>query len=188
MEIERKFLIKQIPFDLSPYKCRHIEQGYLSIKPVVRIRKEVSDGESKFELTYKSKGLMVREEYNLPLDNDSYEHLKEKIDGQLIVKDRYNIPLNYNICSDRDDLSDVSPDAEYLKTRIPLVIELDIFHGELAPLMLAEVEFLSEELAESFIPPEWFGRDVTMITQFQNSNLSRKKRIIPWANVKGLDD
>ena len=60
MEIERKYLVKQLPEKLSTYPHRLIEQGYLSTEPVIRIRK---DGD-KYELTYKSKGLMIREEYN----------------------------------------------------------------------------------------------------------------------------
>lgn len=89
MEIERKYLISSVPFDLSSYPCRKIEQGYLSTAPVVRIRRDNND----YILTYKSKGMMIREEYNLPLTKESYEHLKEKIDGRLITKKRYVIPL-----------------------------------------------------------------------------------------------
>ena len=35
---------------------------------------------------------MVREEYNLPLTKESYEHLLEKADGTVITKTRYRIP------------------------------------------------------------------------------------------------
>ena len=67
MEIERKYLLDQLPENLTSYPCKKIEQGYLSTEPVVRIRR--SDDE--YYLTYKSKGLMVREEYNLPLTKES---------------------------------------------------------------------------------------------------------------------
>ena len=50
MEIERKFLIKKLPEDLSSYAFHDIEQGYLSREPVVRIRKE----DDKYYLTYKA--------------------------------------------------------------------------------------------------------------------------------------
>ena len=65
MEIERKFLpdMEHLPFQPEDYPCRQIEQGYLCTEPVVRIRRD----NDKYFLTYKSKGLMVREEYNLPL-------------------------------------------------------------------------------------------------------------------------
>lgn len=146
MEIERKYLIKNCPPNIKSYPCRLIEQGYLSTEPVVRIRQD----NDNYELTYKSKGLMVREEYNLPLTRDSYEHLKTKIDGQLIRKHRYMIPL----------------DNTHL-------IELDIFDGDLAPLCIAEVEFSSEEDANAFCPPSWFGEEVTWSTEYHNSNLSK---------------
>lgn len=148
MEIERKYLVKTLPENLDQYPCKHIEQGYLNTDPVVRIRR----AGDKYTLTYKGSGLMVREEYNLPLNAESFVHLKEKIDGILITKRRFLIPY-----------------AE------KYTIELDIFEGELAPLQLAEVEFESEEEANTFIPPEWFGEDVTFSTKYHNSTLSQRK-------------
>ena len=88
MEIERKYLLDQLPENLTSYPCKKIEQGYLSTEPVVRIRR--SDDE--YYLTYKSKGLMVREEYNLPLTKESYLHLREKADGVLISKTKEHPP------------------------------------------------------------------------------------------------
>lgn len=128
MEIERKYLISSLPEHLEQYPHRQLEQGYLSTSPVVRVRKD----DDKYELTYKSKGLMVREEHNLPLTKESYEHLRTKIDGRLISKKRYCIP--YGIYT----------------------IELDIFEGDLAPLVLAEVEFPTEQEANAFTPPDCF--------------------------------
>lgn len=146
MEIERKFLIDTLPDHWEQYPCRQLEQGYLCTEPVVRIRRE----DNEYYLTYKSKGLMIREEYNLPLTEDAYLHLLPKIDGALISKKRYLIPL-----------------------RERLTIELDIFEAPLAPLILAEVEFETEEEANDFVPPEWFGEDVTCSTKYHNSNLSK---------------
>lgn len=148
MEIERKFLINTLPENLSQYPFHQLEQGYLCTEPVVRIRREDDD----YYLTYKSKGLMVREEYNLPLNKDAYQHLLPKIDGILITKKRYLIPLSEK-----------------------LTIELDIFEDALAPLVLAEVEFTSEEEANAFTPPEWFGEEVTYSTKYHNSTLSQRK-------------
>ena len=148
MEIERKFLLKSLPDNLDKYPFHQIEQGYLCTDPVVRIRRQDED----YYLTYKSKGLMVREEYNLPLTKKAYEHLIPKIDSILISKKRYLIPIDTS-----------------------LTIELDIFEGELAPLILAEVEFPTEEEANAFLPPEWFGADVTYSPDYHNSVLSQKK-------------
>ena len=146
MEIERKYLIHTLPEDLDQYPCRQIEQGYLNTSPVIRIRKD----DHKYELTYKSSGLLARQEYNLPLDEASYEHLKAKVDGHLISKKRYMIPLTTE-----------------------LTIELDVFEGYLKPLVLAEVEFPTEAMAMSFVPPEWFGEDVTFSGEYHNSHLSQ---------------
>ena len=145
MEIERKFLIEKIPFSLDGYKKRLIEQAYLCTEPVVRVRRDNDD----YYLTYKSKGLIVREEYNLPLTKESYGHLLAKADGIIITKTRYEIPQENG-----------------------LVIELDIFDGRYKGLMLAEVEFESEDQAASYNPPEWFGEDVSKSTKYHNSTLS----------------
>lgn len=147
MEIERKYLIHNLPVNLDQYECRQIEQGYLNTDPVVRIRKS----DDKYTLTYKGSGLMCREEYNLPLNAVAFAHLKEKIDGILIQKKRYLIPLTEK-----------------------LTIELDVFEGELAPLQLAEVEFETKKEAEDFIPPAWFGEDVTFSSKYHNSTLSKR--------------
>lgn len=146
MEIERKFLIPVLPEDLKQYPFHLIEQGYLCVNPVVRIRRQDHD----FILTYKSGGLMSREEYNLPLTEEAYYHLKEKVDGNLISKKRYVIPIENG-----------------------LNIELDIFNPPFEWLWMAEVEFPSEEAARSFTAPSWFGEDVTMDGRYHNSYLSR---------------
>ena len=54
-------------------------------------------------------------------------------------------------------------------------IELDIFHGAHQGLILAEVEFPTEKMAEEYQPPEWFGEDVTFSTKYHNSTLSQQK-------------
>ncbi len=149
MEIERKYLISTPPEDYRSYPYRWIEQAYLCTDPVVRIRRD--DG--RYYLTYKSKGLLVREEYNLPLTEDAYFHLLQKADGIVLQKRRYLIPIDGT----------------------GLTIELDIFEGQYEGLMLAEVEFPSEEEANAFTPPAWFGEDVTDSGLYQNSRLSEGK-------------
>ena len=90
MEIERKFTINKLPDNLDQYPCLTLEQAYLNTDPVVRVRRENDD----FYLTYKGKGFLAREEYNLPLNEEAYYHLREKADGLIISKKRYRIPYN----------------------------------------------------------------------------------------------
>lgn len=160
MEIERKYLLKELPADLEQYPFHIIEQGYLNTAPVVRIRKQ----DNEYYLTYKGGGMMAREEYNLPLNEESYEHMKHKIDGNLISKKRYLIPIENPTFQD---------DFHYDRTA-KLTIELDVFAPPFAPLIMVEVEFDSIEMANAFIPPTWFGEDVTLNREYHNSNMSRK--------------
>ena len=138
MEIERKFLVdlSDLPFDPKDYPARKIEQAYLCTAPVVRIRRDNDD----FFLTYKSKGMMVREEYNLPLTKESYYHLLLKADGRIITKTRYVIPIE----------------------------------NDLAPLVLAEIEFPDEAFAKAYQAPSWLKEDVTYSSEYHNSTLSKK--------------
>ena len=62
MEIERKFLVAQLPDNLDNYNCRYIEQGYLSTKPVVRVRRDNDD----YYLTYKGSGMMKNTIFHSP--------------------------------------------------------------------------------------------------------------------------
>ena len=129
-EIERKFLVETAPEGYESYPFHMIEQAYLCTEPVVRVRRE----DSEYYLTYKGKGFLAREEYNLPLNEEAYYHLREKADGLIISKKRYRIPYNEK-----------------------LTIELDVFEAPLAPLVLAEVEFESIKEANAFTPPAWFA-------------------------------
>lgn len=144
-EIERKYLVRTPPENLSSFPFHEIEQGYLCTEPVVRIRRQDDD----YYLTYKSKGLMIREEYNLPLTAEAYGHLREKADGRLISKRRYLIPFQ------------------------KYTIELDVFSSPEPGLLLAEVEFPSAEEALAFQAPDWFGKDVTDCPDYHNSALSK---------------
>ena len=74
--------------------------------------------------------------------------LKSKCDGNMVMKTRCRIPLgNYTA-------------------------ELDIFHGAHEGLLLVEVEFPSVEAANAFVPPAWFGDDVSGDPRYRNSYLA----------------
>ena len=158
MEIENKYLIKKMPENLDKYKKKEIEQAYLNRSPVLRVRKSNDD----YILTYKikktdpsGKGPIVNEEIEAPLTKEAYTHLKEKADGNVIVKTRYIIP--------------------YTSKKKKYTIELDVFHGKLEGLVFAEVEFESEEDAESFKKPAWFGKDVTADKRYRNGILTEQE-------------
>ena len=144
MEIERKFLTKQIPFDITVYPFKQISQAYISFSPTIRIRQS----DDAYILTVKGKGHLAREEFELPLKKEDYDRLLLKTEGTPVVKKRYLVPV-----------------GEY-------TAEVDLYEGELEGLMTTEVEFPSLEAAESFAAPEWFGKDVSEEKAYKNTSLS----------------
>lgn len=143
MEIERKFLIKKLPENMDSYPSCLITQAYISRRPSIRIRQA---GE-KYILTVKGPGRLSHEEFELPMEKDSYDSLMKKHDGKIIVKRRYRIPYGDH------------------------TIELDVFEAPKA-LCMAEVEFCSEEEALSFEGPDWFGEEVTYDTRYSNAYMA----------------
>ena len=146
MEIERKFLVNKCPM-LDKYSVIQITQAYVSIQPVIRIRKSNED----FFLTIKSSGAISREEYEIPITDKEFHTLLKKVEGTIITKKRYLIPLEDG-----------------------LTAELDVFEGSLSPLTTVEVEFASLEEANHFIAPPWFGKDISLDARYKNNNLSLK--------------
>lgn len=145
MEIERKFLTKNIPFDITAYPFKQISQAYISFSPTIRIRQS----DDAYILTVKGKGHLAREEFELTLTKEEYDRLFLKTEGTPVVKKRYLVPVEGG-----------------------LTAEVDIYEGELEGLMTTEVEFSSLEAAESFAAPDWFGRDVSEERAYKNTSLS----------------
>jgi CYTH domain-containing protein len=148
MEIERKFLIPSTPSDLERFPCTHIEQAYVAIDPAdteVRIRRRAG----ATSLTIKGGRGRARTEEELEIDPGRFERLWELSQGRSLEKRRYEIP-----------------------TAEDLTIELDIYAGRLHGLIIAEVEFASEEDADRFVPPPWFGAEVTEDDAYKNNRLA----------------
>ena len=180
IEIEKKFLVKELPSDLTKYPCHRIEQGYLNVAPAIRVRRP----DDEYYMTYKSRkfcscvdaseGMVIGQtEYNLPLDAESYEHLCSKADGHVIRKKRYLIPLN----DDAFDESAISADPELARALAnhSIIIELDVFEAPFEGRILAEVEFPSESAASAYRPADWFLEDVTGDYHYSNAYMSREE-------------
>ena len=160
VETERKFLVnpENIPDD---YETRGdvfvLEQSYISFSPEIRMRK-VND--SYYYMTLKTPvgdGLLSREETETYLTEEEYLHLLTKQEGVTIQKTRYQF---------EEDGYEVG---------------MDIFSGDLKGLVFAEVEFPSEEAARAYVPPAWFGEDVTMLKEYKNGSLAQNGK--PSRNV-----
>lgn len=149
MEIERKYLVRQLPEALETFEHVDMEQGYLNQSPTVRIRK----AGDFFYLTVKEKAQIASTaihnlEEEFALSQDAYLHLRLKCDGHFVCKRRYRIPF-----------------GQYM-------IELDVFSGQHQGLILAEVEFPNTAEADAFVPPAWFGEDVSQDPRYRNVALA----------------
>lgn len=150
IEIERTYLVKKLP-DLETCEKTLIRQGYYSGLPSpLRIRQQGD----KLTLTKKLVQIhgdqSTHDEINLSIKPEEFKRLWPTATKSL-EKTRYLVPL----------LED-------------LIAEVDVFHGKLEGLVLVEVEFPSREAMEIFVPPEWFGRDVTDEDFSVNSFLAEK--------------
>ncbi len=145
-EIERKFLVKELPENIVNCKKLYIKQAYISTNPTIRLRQQDND----YILTVKGSGIMKKVEYELPLTEEQFNNLWQKIESNVIIKNRYKIPLDDN-----------------------LMAELDIYEDKLKGFMNVEVEFLSTKQAILFDPPSWFGQEVTQNKEYSNTSLAK---------------
>lgn len=145
IEVERKFLLEEFP-EVKMRSVREFEQSYLSFNPEVRIRMINKD---VCLLTVKGEGTISRSEYEAQITKKTYDELMKKIVGRTLKKTRYETELDGGYIAQIDEYIDFK--------------ELKF---------VVEVEFDSEEAADLFIPPEWFGREVTDDSRFKNKNLA----------------
>lgn len=157
LEIERKFLVNEdkllTEISLDNYDKYSIEQAYISTEDrEVRIRKiENSYSKSKCFMTIKSKDDLVRKEVEFEIPYNKYQDLisLEMYKGNIINKLRYKVPLENG-----------------------LIAEIDIYRQQLFGLVMVEVEFKTEEEAQLFQKPNWFGEEVTNNNKYKNRKLA----------------
>ena len=152
-EIERKFIVDELPVGLLRDDGTHLRQGYLAEDGDVSLRVRIA-GESA-TLTVKAGRGRSRTEVEVPISNSQAEALWPLTEGRRVVKTRWRVPLG---------------DAARL------VAEVDDYHDDLDGLRTVEVEFESDKLADSFVPPSWFGREVTADAAWTNAALARDGR------------
>lgn len=147
-EIERKFLVTQIPDRLGPGVA--LRQGYLAEDGAVTLRIRLTDGRAL--LTVKAGSGLVRTEVEVPIDADDAEQLWPHTEGRRIEKTRHRIELG--------------PGGP--------VAELDRYAGALEGLVTVEVEFADRAAADAFVPPPWFGVELTGVPGWSNAELARR--------------
>jgi predicted adenylyl cyclase CyaB len=144
-EIERKFLPKELP-DMRQCEKKEIVQGYLTVGENSSVR--VRNMDDKYFLTFKSGRGRKRRELEPELTKSQFDELWPGTEGTRVVKTRHYVPEDKN------------------------KVEVNVYHGRLEGLVLFEVEFQSDEDCEKFVPPSWFGKEVTDNPKFLDMNLS----------------
>ncbi|GJQ63548.1 MAG: hypothetical protein SCALA702_26010 [Melioribacteraceae bacterium] len=149
LEIEKKYLLKHLPDNLSDYPYQEIKQGYLP-SPAPGSSRRVRQKDDKYIYTEKSGMGIAREENEHEISEEEFTRLWAETGEKRVSKRRYLIPYN------------------------SYTIELDVYFENLNGLYTAEVEFPSVEEAENFTPPHWFGEDVSTSEEYRNKTLAEK--------------
>jgi adenylate cyclase len=147
LEIERKYLLSDVPSWVEECRSEEIEQGYLAMASAgteVRLRRRGG----QVLLTAKVGTGETRVEREIELEDEQFQALWPLTEGRRIRKTRYLVPHE------------------------GLTVEVDRFKGDLQGMLMAEVEFDSEEASAEFEPPPWFGLDVTGDERYANESLA----------------
>jgi CYTH domain-containing protein len=145
-EIERKFLLSDVPATLRLARGETIRQGYLALDGDTEVR--LRTGSKAPQLTIKSGHGEVRTEVELPVQGRDAEQLWELTEGRRVEKTRRRMQIG---------------DAE---------AEVDEYLGDLGGLVVVEVEFPDEQAARAFEVPRWFGRELTDERAYANRSLA----------------
>lgn len=148
MEIERKFLLHHQLWDavIKP-NPKKIVQAYLVNTAEKTIRVRIKGDKGFITIKGPTKGISRSEfDYEIPLTDA--EAMIAQFAEKVIDKDRYEIMFDGKLW------------------------EVDIFHGKLEGLILAEIELESED--EVFSLPEWIAEEVSHDVEYFNARLVKK--------------
>ena len=146
-EIERKFLVDSTIWHPDPAKGTHYRQGYLSSEPGSTVRVRIAGDLGFLTIKGATRGIERAEfEYPIPLA-DAGQLLEDLCHHPLIEKIRYREPWD------------------------GLTWEVDVFEGDNAGLIVAEIELPTSECP--FTRPPWLGREVSDDPRYFNAALSR---------------
>ncbi|TSD66219.1 CYTH domain-containing protein [Inquilinus sp. KBS0705] len=145
-EIERKFLVDKTRWTVVNKPNGNLyKQGYILSEERRTVRIRVTDSAAYITLKGATKGISRSEfEYTIPV-NEGNDILKE-FATSVISKTRYNIQFGGKLW------------------------EVDVFDGENAGLIIAEIELEKED--DYFEKPDWVGAEVSNDSRYTNASLS----------------
>ena len=153
LEIERKFLVKNLDFKTESFEKKYIKQGYLNADKNRTVRVRVSNTKAFLTIKGKSnKAGTTRFEWEKEIALSEAEELLLLCEPSIIEKHRYLIKKGkYNF-------------------------EVDEFLGDNLGLIVAEIELNFEN--ETFDKPNWLAKEVTGVLKYYNSSISK----LPFKN------
>ena len=145
-EIEHKFLVRNDDWRAHVHASRDFEQGYLCGDGPASVRVRIEGEQANLNIKAARVGTTRAEyEYEIPLA-DAREMLATLCVAPPVVKTRYWV------------------------THGAHTWEVDVFGGENAPLVVAEIELTRAD--EDFECPEWVGAEVTHDKRYYNHALA----------------
>ncbi|MES2799937.1 MAG: CYTH domain-containing protein [Bacteroidota bacterium] len=145
MEIERKFLVNAAIWSaLDGMEAKEITQAYLSKSKEMTIRVRIKGTSGYLTIKGATEGIS-REEFEYEIPVLEAKQLIDQFAEKSISKERYEVPFQGHTW------------------------EIDVFHGPLEGLVLAEIELSSEE--EHFEKPNWLAKEVSDDLRYFNSHL-----------------
>ena len=147
IEVERKFLVSDESWRDDVTASTRIVQGYIAQTGSATVRVRVKGDRGFLTIKGLSVGVSRSEfEYEVPVA-DALAMLDELAQGPVIDKVRHLVPVGGHVW------------------------EVDVFAGENAPLVMAEVELADSQ--EAFVRPDWAGVEVSDDQRYFNVNLAR---------------
>lgn len=146
VEIERKFLLKFLPKAVLESPGTRIRQGYLAHDGFREVR--VRHQGRKHFLTMKEGSGLMRGEVEIPITAKQFSALWPRTEGRRVEKIRTVLELG------------------------GVRLEIDRYQGDLAPLLIGEVEFSSVKESSEFEKPKYFGTEVTDNGAYRNVSLA----------------
>lgn len=148
IEIERKFLVKNLDFKTESFEKKYIKQGYLNSHKNRTVRVRVSDDNAFITIKGKSNSAGTsRFEWEKQIPISEAEELMLLCEPNLIEKQRYLVKKGTH------------------------TFEVDAFLGDNLGLIVAEIELDSEN--EKFEKPNWLAKEVTGELKYYNSSISK---------------
>ncbi|MGJ5177286.1 CYTH domain-containing protein [Bradyrhizobium oligotrophicum] len=144
LEIERKFLVKTDAWRDQATHWEHLRDGLVARQDGLKVRVRCYGNRTTLCVKSARRGLS-REEFEYDIPADHAEAMFAHCEGRILEKTRHYVPGDSGIW------------------------EVDVYHGPLEGIVIAEIELPSETSAVTL--PDWIGDEVTGDPRYRKANM-----------------